>query len=65
MYQTLLKRKLSGEILDFAYLGDKQLLQLYVQDQCSAETIADLFGAPYYEVAARLSNTKRAMFKEN
>jgi S-ribosylhomocysteine lyase LuxS involved in autoinducer biosynthesis len=63
LYKSLLKRKNNGEILDFAYVGDQQLLQLYIAEKCTAEQIAELFEAPMYEVAARLNNMKKELAK--
>lgn len=54
MYKELMTRKEKGEKLDFAFVGDNALDQLYKVDNCSAEMIADLFNAPLYEVTARL-----------
>lgn len=54
MYKDLLERKRKGERLDFAFVGDDSLLELYLGDNCTVETIAALFSVPVYEVSARL-----------
>ena len=54
LYKDLLERKRRGERFDFAFVGDDSLLELYLGDDCTVETIAELFSVPVYEVSARL-----------
>ena len=58
MYSDLLERQRRGERLDFAFVGDDALRELFIADKCTEEMIAALFSAPLYEVSARVTHIK-------